>query len=416
MKKWDKTKNVVDPYSIPISYLEKVWWTDSCEHSWKQTIKSYRKYNKQRCPYCAGRKVLKGFNDLETTHPELVKQWSSKNTVSPSDVSHGYDKRIWWECLKGHEWLVSVNSRTFYNSNCPECSAKTFTSKAEKDLLKFINEILENNQIIENTRKVIHPYELDIYIPEKKIAIEFNGLYWHSEENGKDKNYHYDKWKMCNDKDIQLITIWEDNWRKKNNLIKHMLKHKLSVNDSPKEYGRNTYVEEVGYQESSQFLEKYHIQGAASGSKYIALKSIGKSELLAVSVWTKRKKNFVVLERYATSKTVIGGLGKIISYVQKNEYKNKTIITFADHSVSNGEMYFKLGFKKDKEIPPDYSYIVSDKRIHKFNFRKHNFKNNPNLIYNSNLSESELAKINSMLRIWDCGKTRFILEPPNRLS
>lgn len=412
IKEWDYKKNNVDPYKIFPSHQEKVWWKGSCGHSWEQTIKARRMYQSKPCPICAGRDVLVGFNDVSTTYPEISKEWSEKNELTPIEVTKGYDQKVLWKCKKGHEWIASVASRTFYNSRCPQCVATTYSSKGEKELQNFIKKILPNDKIILNSRKLIHPFELDILIPDFNIAIEFNGLYWHSEKAGKDKKYHYNKWKLCNDKGVQLITVWEDDWNNSQRLIKDMLKHKLNISTQEKIQARKTIIEEVSYKESSEFLKKNHIQGKMSGSKYLALKTKDTKEIVAVSVWRKHK-NQVYLDRYATSKIVIGGLGKLLKFTQTSLYPNLDIVTFADHSVSNGELYKKLGFIEVSEIPPDYSYLVNGKREHKFNYRLKRFKNDPSLLWKEGLTEGELADLNGLKRIWDSGKSKYIL-PANK--
>ena len=86
-------------------------------------------------------------------------------------------------------------------------------------------------------------------------------------------------------------------------------------------------------------------------------------------------------------------------------------MTFADHQVSKGGLYERLGFTLDKEIPPDYSYVVNNKRTHKFNYRKKRFLTDPQLTYVEGLYEKELARLNGLPRIWDSGKTRYITYP-----
>lgn len=97
-------------------------------------------------------------------------------------------------------------------------------------------------EVIPNDRSLIAPQELDVFIPEKYVAIEFNGVYWHSEECGKDKHYHYNKGLACKEKGVQLLQVWEDDWARNPELIKRMLAHKLGVDTSKRAYGRNTRV------------------------------------------------------------------------------------------------------------------------------------------------------------------------------
>lgn len=92
------------------------------------------------------------------------------------------------------------------------------------------------------------------------------------------------------------------------------------------------------------------------------------------------------------------------------EYGCTKIVTFSDNQVSDGGLYEKLGFSKDKDLLPDYKYLVDEERIHKFNYRINRFKKDPTLIYKEGLTERELAEINGLERVWDCGKTRWVME------
>lgn len=116
------------------------------------------------------------------------------------------------------------------------------------------------------------------------------------------------------------------------------------------------------------------------------------------------------LTRYATRVNLPGGLGKILSHVQRAYPSVTKIVTFADHYVSNGDMYQRLGFEAEQVCAPDFTYRVGVERIHEFNYRRKRFRNGPTLRYDSKLSGRELADLNGLERIWDAGKTRYALD------
>ena len=240
------------------------------------------------------------------------------------------------------------------------------------------------------------------------MAIEYNGTFWHTEKYREDKLYHYQKWKECRDNNIQLITIWSDEWIENNSIVKDMLKHKLGENKKSQVYARKTAVKEVPAIIAESFLNLYHIQGYKRCSIYYGL--YHDDNLVAVSGWTKNK-NVLYLDRYATSQPVVGGMGKLLKHGKRYsvEQGHDRIVTFADHCVSNGNLYEKLGFAYDGEIAPDYKYLVKGKRVHKFNYRKKRFREDPDLLYEDGLTEKQLANLNGLERIWDCGKTRYVL-------
>jgi len=273
---------------------------------------------------------------------------------------------------------------------------------------------MDEKDIITNTRKLIPPFELDLYIPEKEIAIEFNGLYWHSEKAGTKRNYHYDKWKQCQEKGIQLITIWEDDWRTKKELVKQMLSHKIGFSQQEKIYARKTLIKNVSKKEADDFLNNNHIQGSVDGSTRLGLYTKDTDELIAVMLFKKRNETEAELVRYATSKIVIGGFTKLLKHFENTNTEIEKITTFADHTVSNGKLYENHGFTKDKILKPDYSYVVKNSRVHKFNYRLKRFRNDPELKWEEGLSERELAQLNNIYRIYDCGKTKYVKILKNR--
>lgn len=467
---WDFVKNDKTPQEVTSSSSYQAWWKcPTCEYSWKTSVNN--RAQGKGCPSCAGKVVIPGINDIATTHPEYTFWWDDETT--PTTLSYGSRKNIQWKCPQNHTFIQPIkrfamkcpqciqktlnhhkpelnqdwsenNNFTIndisYNSaktvewdcakchyvwntpayqrangtGCPMCSSRSNTSQQEEE----INSFLENEGLIQGTdykrhaRKMFQgKYEVDFYFPQQKIAIEYNGLYWHSETK-RSNRYHYDKWKACQELGIQLITIWEDDYLKNPQLIHTMLAHKIGIAQQKKVFARQTKVVEIEYSEAERFLNKNHIQGNVQGSNYLGLFSKEK-ELVAVTVWTQRG-NKAYLERYATSRRVIGGLGKILSYYLKSRCEGiEQIITFAAHDVSNGNLYETLGFVADKELKPDYSYIVNKKRIHKFNYRIKRFREDPHLLYQEGLTETQLASLNKILRIWDCGKTRYVLDVDN---
>lgn len=341
---------------------------------------------------------------------ELLKEWDyDKNAIKPEEVSFGSNKKAWWLCNKEHSYSAKIAKRTrkTHPTGCPKCSNNI--SQLEQKIVQYLQQNY-NKTILTNNRSIIPPLELDIYIPDANIAIEFNGLYWHSEKKGKDKRYHYDKWLVCKEKGIQLITIWEDDWINNQETVKHMLLHKLGVSRQGKVFARKTSISEISLKEARTFCNTNHIQGFTSGSLYLGLKD-SNNNIVAVSIWKKNKKE-LRLERYCTSTIVIGGLGKLLKSAKQYAIENDCtkIITFSDNEISDGSLYEKLGFVQDKILAPDYKYVYKNTRVHKFNFRLKRFKNDPELEYDPLLTERELALLNNIPRVWDCGKIKWVIE------
>ena len=399
---WNCEKNVLKPDEVGAGSHKKVWWVCEKGHEWEAKIVSVVKGS--RCPYCAGVKVSLDTSILGL--PELMVEWSSKNIVLPSEVSKGSNQKVWWVCEKGHEWEAYVYDRTS-GHGCKVC--KRSYSQPEEDLYLFFKKIFSTSDIVRNFH--MGSFELDFFFPEINMAVEFNGLYWHSETAGKDKNYHYGKWLACKEQGIQLIQIWEDDWNRNPDLVKSMLAQKLGISNDPKIYGRNTVAKNINKEKAEVFLRKNHIQGFASGSYYLGLFNKRDIEkLVAVLVLKKEAgtggKTLNII-RYATFCNVPGGFTKLLRYAEKM-YAPEKFVTFSDNTVSDGGLYKNNGFIADKELKPDYMYIVRKERSHKFNYRLKRFKIDPDLKYVDSFTESELAALNGLLRIWDAGKTRWV--------
>lgn len=285
----------------------------------------------------------------------------------------------------------------------------SFTSNVEIEIKIFLLNSNKNLNILSSVRNIIPPYELDIYIPEHNLAIEFNGLYWHSEENGKDKNYHLNKTNLCKEKGIQLIHVFEDEWIENSDIVKSMILNKLRLINN-KIYARKCEIREVYSKESKKFLINNHIQGSIN-SKYklglyyqnelVSLLTIGNSRF---------NKNYdFELHRYCSklNTNVIGGFSKLLKHFRKNQ--NGSIITYADLRYGTGDVYLKNGFTKLKPSPPNFFYIKNQKRYSRIKFQK--YKLNKLLDnYDPTLTAKENMALNNYYKIWDCGNNVYILK------
>lgn len=160
-----------------------VWWRcHSCNQIWKSRI-SHR-FNGSGCPYCAGKKPIKGVNDLQHLFPNVASEWDSKRNgdLKPDDVTYGSSKKIWWKCSRGHEWKTAVFNRTTGLRDCPYCSNAKHTSFPEQAILFYLRS--KYRDVI--NRYLLNGMEIDIYLPAKKIGIEYDGVYYHKKNKKKD--------------------------------------------------------------------------------------------------------------------------------------------------------------------------------------------------------------------------------------
>jgi len=291
---------------------------------------------------------------------------------------------------------------------CPKCDYKHFNgnSNMENELIQYIS---KNNKIETSNRTILNGKELDIVIPDKKIAIEFNGIYWHSELNGKNRQYHLDKTIQCAKKDIQLIHIFESEWIEKKNIVLSVLNAKLGSFCNVI-FARKCVIREILSKTKNKFLIENHLQGQDKSS--IRLGLFYDDELVAVMTFGKsryNKKYQYEMHRFCNklNHRIIGGASKLWSYFIR-KYQPNTVITYADRRYSVGSLYEKIGFKKINESQPNYFYLERGKStlISRIKFQKHKLKNELT-IFDESLTEWENMQVNGYDRIWDCGNYVF---------
>lgn len=279
-------------------------------------------------------------------------------------------------------------------------------SNSEREIVDFIKSLNISN-IEENNREILKGKELDIYLPEYNLAIEFDGLYWHSELLGKDKNYHLNKTLECEKQNIQLLHIFEDEWLNKQDIIKNIIKVKLGILEN-KVFARKCIINEIENQKD--FLNENHIQGYTPSFKNLGLYFENKLvSLLTFSKSRYNKRYDWEIIRFVNKKgyNVIGGFSKLLKYF-RNNYSG-SIITYSDRRLFDGKVYEKNDFKKLNPSKQSYFYTDYTHRYNRQQFQKHKLKN---LLesYDSSLTEWENMQLNGWDRIWDCGNNVFILE------
>jgi len=313
-------------------------------------------------------------------------------------------------CLVHGEFEQLPSNHLRYNRGCPKCNANF--SNVEKDFLKFI----EKNyfgEVLVNVKNIINPYELDVYLPDLKLAFEFNGLYWHSEKFVH-KNYHLDKTLKCelNDKEIHLIHIYEDDWTYKQDIVKSRILNLLGK--SKKIFARKTEIKEVSYKESREFLEKNHIQGNCISkirlglyyeNELVSLMTFGK---LRKCLGQQSKEGLYELLRFCNkiNTSVVGGANKLFKYFINN-YTFSSIISYADRSwtMNNGKtLYDNLGFKLHCITQPNYYYVNKGIRENRFKYRKNVLVEQG---FDVNKSEHQIMLERNIYRIYDSGSIKY---------
>ena len=322
-------------------------------------------------------------------------------------------KEITYKCDKCNDIHIIpryfyYNRSKFYSNICLTCNPINNTSNLELAIQDLLTEL--GVEFITNTRDIISPKELDIYIPEYNIAIECNGVYWHSELY-RPNNYHQEKYLQCKDKGIKLIQIWEDDWYIKNDIIKSRLENLF--NSSKRIYARKCVIKEIDNKNSKEFLENNHIQGNVNAKYKIGL--YYNDELVSLLTMGSLRKmmnqknienNYEIL-RFCNkiNYTVIGGFSKLLKYFIKNN-NIENIITYADSDWSDGNLYSVNGFEFVSQTKPGYYYSNNYIRQHRYNFTKQKLVNQG---FDKNKTEHEIMLERGYYRCYNSGSSKWNL-------
>ena len=292
-------------------------------------------------------------------------------------------------------------------------SKKRFISVYERELHEFLDSY---NLKYDANRQILIDREIEIYIPDNKIGIEFDGLKFHTEFFGKKKHdYHLNKTLQCNEKGVGLIHIFEDEYVNHKDIVLSKLRHILKLDSNlPKIPGRKCKVKEIMKHQAKDFLEKYHIQGYCSSTVYLG--AFYNDKLVAVMSFKNGgiKSKDWELTRFATDMNYKfqGVGGKLFSYFVKN-FNPVVVISFADRRWTvniNNNLYTKLGFEIAKVNKPDYRYynerVDRYVRFHKMHFQKKKLIEKYGL--DPKLTELEMMRALGYDRIWDCGLIKYI--------
>jgi very-short-patch-repair endonuclease len=200
VKEWHPTKNGgLTPNDITHGSHIKVWWLCSKGHSYSQQInnKTILKYG---CPECSGRRASET-NNLSTQYPEIVKEWhpTLNKDFKATEVTYGSEKKVWWLCPKGHSYKATINNRTLRQSGCPQCSNQS--SEPEIRILTEFKYLFDN--VVSRYKE--NGIEIDVYLPDLNLGIEYDGKHWHKEKEEQD----LEKNKRLATQNIHLIRVRE---------------------------------------------------------------------------------------------------------------------------------------------------------------------------------------------------------------
>ncbi len=301
-------------------------------------------------------------------------------------------------CKEHGEFRQTPNNH-INGSGCPKCNI----SYQHKTILSW----LEQHQItyIVNDRKIIAPLELDIVCPDHKIAIEINGLYWHSFGLGDviDKNRHRNKLQACVDNGFRLLQFTDSEITTKPDIVRSMILNKLGY--SRRLYARNFEFRTIPRDLAKLFLARNHLKSSGSCSICYGLID-GSGDLKSVMTFTGKNNDYKI-DRYATEVglNIVGGGSKLFNNFIRRHTPSR-VVTYADLRYADGGVYRKFGMRFDGVTQVDYCYTKNSRVYSRQKFQKHKL---------SNLLESfdpDMTEIENMLRngyriLYGCGNTKF---------
>jgi very-short-patch-repair endonuclease len=395
-----------------VGLREPMEFVGSCGHHFTRPFYDFMNKELKTCPKCSYHNSM---NDRRIPYEKVKEEIESHGVTLLSKEYTNNHTNLKLQCKCEEKTIFYRSYKTFKTLNayfCDKCSR--FTSRVEQEITNYVKS-LGIKEVITRDNLTIKPYQIDISIPEKKVMIEVNGIYWHSElSGGKDRWYHRNKWQMCRERGYKLIFITDYEWENKKNKIQGYLKSLLGKN-TEKVHARECSVVLLDTAKAKEFTNNNHLQGFSPAKYYLGLQYNGDIvALMSFGVPRYNTRFQYELLRYCSKigLNVNGGANKIFKEFIRN-YSPKSIVSYCDISKFTGEMYENLGFKLTHYSNPNYVYVKAGKiteiteLFSRQKFQKHKLSKLLE-IYDENLSEWENMQLNGYDRYWDCGNAVYV--------
>ena len=386
-KYWDYDLNEEKPWEV--SYNSEKNYHFICDKGHKfmrDPCHMRRGMSGNGCPVCRGRRIIEGSNDLLSQRPDVAGNWVSElNDLAVNEVTVRSNQYAYFRCSSkrcNNIFREKICAVTSTNGLCPDCRNRTY-SDAEKDLAEYIKNLGFN--IVTNSKLTGNSQTFDIYVPERKVAIEYNGLYWHSERNGRGKDYHFDKLADCAKLGIRLIYIWDDLYTNHPRLVERYLRKELGVDNLKINFNECT-IQYIDTDTAIEFLEENSMLGYRTALSHLGIYYNGNIEgLLSFNMYNN---GLCEIVQYSDIHYIIGGLSGALKYILSKNNIN-TFYAVSDNTISNGKEFKDSGFEFIEALEPDY-YLYS----------------NGNRLLREEVSEYEEYGEKS-IRIYDAGKLKW---------
>lgn len=295
---------------------------------------------------------------------------------------------------------VSPNTISLYarKLNVPFINLQS-RSRGEQEIYEYLN---DTYKIILNNKETIYPFELDLFLPELNLAIEFNGSYWHSEGSGKTKTYHQNKFNLCSKKNIRLIQIFDFEWETRKTQTKWFIDNTLNRNIF--EMYDDVELRFIQTKEANSFYNSNHIHGNQLNLNFNIGFFFKKQLVFCVSLNQIDNSNLEILKFCPKINLKVNNwLEKTLQFIKHNSMFNIISINL-DKRLFDPSPFIQYGFKLVEEIEPCIFWA---------NEHKSTLLSNPKLeklIQESGMREEEFMMLNGYFKIWDCGNTKYQLK------
>ena len=390
---------------------------ESISDSVSKTKSQYTESKKERINQ-QRRKTMKSRYGVEyNSQRKDIKHIWSKPKI-PQEIFDKLDDKDWLKAqyITNNRTAVDIANDldVYYSTVIEYCKKHGFKikqrsqySQTEKQVADFIQDLGFATE--SNTRSILHPKEIDIYIPAKKLGIEINGLYWHSYDfksnDREDRFKHLEKTKQAEKQGVELLHITDWEWANKSKIVKSIIKSKLGINK--RIYARQTVCKKVESKTARNFLDQNHIQGKCPSTVYFGLYHNNNLVMIASAGKNRFNKSQIELHRLATliNYTVVGGASKLLKQIEQH-FNTDRIVSYCDRDKSNGKMYKSTGFDFVRETGPGYFWTDGNSVYSRYRCQKKNLANwLPS--FDASLSEAENLFRAGYRRYWTCGNLVF---------
>lgn len=310
--------------------------------------------------------------------PENIQ--SEKDIISIKCPFHGYFEQSVDSHLRGH--------------GCPKCGVGV--SIAEEEIINFIKTNVPNIEIKERDRKILNRKEIDIFFPNHNIGIEYNGLHWHNEKHGKDKFYHYNKYKMANHKQVKLYQFFEDEYRNNKEKVCSFILSILNTKTI-----KNNTISEISSEKFNDIYNSLSLKDFSESDEYYIIKTHNK----IIATFSFKVGKEVEICNIASLANYTNLVFKIVNFA-KQKFPNKTISAILDLRLDCNfiESFYSCGFYEDKIFEPTYKYTYKN-HIKRYSIEeiKCIFKELKIQIKDNFDYMCDKMKI---YKIWDCGQVK----------